>query len=63
MRPREPLAIAAGATVHFGPGGLHIMLEGLTRALTPGEDVPFELLLDGGGSLSVSARVRALGDG
>ena len=63
MRPREPLSIAAGATVQFAPGGLHIMLQGLTRALTPGEEVPLELLLDGGGSLSVSARVRALGDG
>jgi copper(I)-binding protein len=63
MRPREPLLIAAGATVYFAPGGLHIMLQGLTRALTPGEEVPLELLLDGGGSLSVSARVHALGDG
>ena len=63
MRPREPLAIAAGATLRLAPGGLHIMLEGLTRALTPGEQVPLELLLDGGNSLSVSARVRALGDG
>ena len=63
MRPREPLAIAAGATLRFAPGGLHIMLQGLTRALKPGEEVPLELLLEGGGSLSVSARVRALGDG
>jgi copper(I)-binding protein len=63
MRPRESLAVAAGTTLRFAPGGLHIMLEGLTRALTPGEQVPLELLLDGGGSLSVSARVRALGDG
>jgi hypothetical protein len=63
MRPREPLSIAAGATVRLTPGGLHIMLQGLTHALTPGEDVPLELLLEGGGSLSVSARVRALDDG
>ena len=63
MRPREQLAVPAGATLRFAPGGLHIMLHGLTRALTPGEEVPLELLLDGGGSLSVRARVRALGDG
>lgn len=63
MRPREPLPVAAGATLRFTPGGLHIMLQGLTRALTPGEEVPLELLLEGGGSLSVRARVRALGDG
>jgi copper(I)-binding protein len=63
MRPREPLLIAAGATLRFAPGGLHIMLQGLTRPLTTGDEVPLELLLEGGGSLSVSARVRALGDG
>ena len=37
------------------------MLHGLTRPLSPGEEVPIELLLEGGGSLAVSARVRALG--
>jgi len=63
MRPREPLSIAAGATLRFAPGGLHIMLQGLTRPLAPGDEVPLELLLEDGGSLSVSARVRALGDG
>ena len=62
MRARERLAVAAGATLRFAPGGLHIMLQGLTRALTPGEEVPLELLLEDGSSFSVRARVRALGD-
>jgi copper(I)-binding protein len=63
MRPREPLLIAPGATLRFAPGGLHIMLQGLAHPLTPGEDVPLELLLDNGGSLDVRAHVRPLGDG
>ncbi len=63
MRPHEPLAIAAGATVRLAPGGLHIMLHGLTGPLQPGDEVPLVLQLEGGGSVTVSARVRALGDG
>ncbi len=61
MRPHEHVALAAGGTLRLAPGGLHIMLHGLTRQLSPGEEVPIELLLEGGGSLAVSARVRALG--
>ena len=63
MRAHEPLRIAGGATVRLAPGGLHIMLHALTRPLTPGDAVPLVLLLGGGGTLEVTARVRPLGDG
>ncbi len=63
MRPHEPLRIAAGETVRFAPGGLHIMLHMLNRPLASGEDVPLTLLLEGGAPVTVIARVRALGDG
>jgi periplasmic copper chaperone A len=63
MRAHEPLRIAPGETVRFAPGGLHIMLHTLARPLAAGEEVPLVLLLEGGGSLTVTARVRALGDG
>ena len=62
MRAHEPLRIGAGETVHFAPGGLHIMLHSLKRPLAPGDEVPLVLLLEGGGSLTVTARVRALGN-
>jgi len=62
MRVHEPLRIAAGATVRFAPEGLHIMLHMLKRPLAAGDEVPLVLLLEGGGSLTVLARVRALGD-
>jgi periplasmic copper chaperone A len=62
MRPHERLRVGAGETVRLAPGGLHIMLHMLTRPLTPGEEVPLLLLLEGGASLTVMARVRALGD-
>ena len=61
MRPHEHVALAAGETLRFAPGGLHIMLQGLTRPLSAGEEVPIELLLEGGGRVAATARVRALG--
>ena len=63
MRPREPLRIAAGETVRFAPGGLHIMLHGLKRPLAAGDEVPVTLLIEGGGSVTAMARVRPLSDG
>jgi periplasmic copper chaperone A len=62
MRVRERLRVGPGETVRLAPGGLHIMLHMLTRPLTPGEEVPLTLLLEGGASVAVSARVRALGE-
>jgi periplasmic copper chaperone A len=62
MRAHEPLRIGAGETVRFAPGGLHIMLHMLKRPLAAGDEVPLVLLLEGGASLTVTARVRALGD-
>jgi copper(I)-binding protein len=60
MRPHEQLAIAPGQTVKLEPGGLHVMLHGLTRPLAVGERVPLILTLAGGGSLQVTAAVRPL---
>ena len=48
------------ATVRLAPGGLHVMLQALAHPLTPGNEVPLVLLLEGGGSLAVTARVRPL---
>ncbi|HEY2339297.1 MAG TPA: copper chaperone PCu(A)C [Steroidobacteraceae bacterium] len=62
MRVHESLRVAPGETVRFAPGGLHIMLH-LEHPLAAGDEVPLVLLLEDGGSLSVVARVRALGDG
>ena len=62
MRPHE-LRIAPGETVRLTPGGVHIMLQGLKRPLAAGDEVALVLLLQGGGSLAVTAHVRALTDG
>lgn len=60
MRPHEPLVIAPGASVELEPGGLHVMLHDLAHPLAVDEQVPLELLLEGGGRVTVSARVRPL---
>ncbi len=63
MRTRDALTIGAGQTLRFAPGGLHIMLHGLKRPLAAGEEVRLLLLLQGGASVPVIARVRALAEG
>ncbi|HUL46518.1 MAG TPA: copper chaperone PCu(A)C [Steroidobacteraceae bacterium] len=60
MRPHEPLVIAPGASVVLEPGGLHVMLHDLAHPLAVDEQVPLELLLEGGGLVAVKARVRPL---
>ena len=63
MRAHEQLTIAPGDTLQLAPGGLHIMLQGLTPPLKVGDQVPLELRLAGGATVTVRARVRPLGDG
>jgi hypothetical protein len=63
MRPQAQVRIAPGQTVNFAPGGLHIMLHGLTRTPAVGDELVLMLELAGGATLRVSARVRPLTDG
>lgn len=60
MLPHPRLTIAPGHSVTLRPGGLHVMLNGLTHPLKVGERVPLVLLLAGGGKLTVMAEVRPL---
>lgn len=60
MRPHEQLVIAPGETVKFEPGGLHVMLHGLTRPLAVGQSVPLLLHLADGSLVAASAVVRPL---
>jgi periplasmic copper chaperone A len=62
MRPHEQLPLAPGQSVHLTPGGMHVMLMDLRQPLEPGAQVQLVLLLEGGMSLTVMARVRALGE-
>ncbi len=61
MRPLARLNVAAGQTLSFQAAGLHVMLEGLRQALSPGQSVPLVLCLADGSSLTVAATVRPPG--
>jgi len=60
MRPVEKIDLPAGETVKLQPGGLHIMLIGLTRQLSPGEDVEITLIFEDGSRASLQAPVKTV---
>jgi hypothetical protein len=60
MRPVAKMDVKAGAETELRPGGLHIMLIGLTRPLAEGASVPLTLTFEDGSSKQVSAPVRAI---
>lgn len=62
MRPVEGgLPIDPGGTVKFAPGGLHLMIVGLTGPLVQGDKVPLLLKFEEAGEIAVSFDVRAMG--
>ena len=60
MRPHEQLVVPAGQTVKLEPGGLHVMLHGVTQSTPVGQSVPLALLLADGQKVQVAAVVRPL---
>ena len=52
------IEIPANGQVELKPGGLHVMLIGLTRDLNPGETVPVTLQFEQAGAVTVEAEVR-----
>ncbi|MGB0668477.1 MAG: copper chaperone PCu(A)C [Porticoccaceae bacterium] len=61
MRPVSGgLSIAAGETLIFKPGGLHIMLFNIQQPLEAGENTPLQLNTDQCGSLQIDAEIRSL---
>jgi periplasmic copper chaperone A len=62
MRPVEGgPSIEPGRTVRFAPGGLHLMIIGLTGPLVQGDKVRVMLKFEQAGEISVSFDVRAMG--
>lgn len=59
MKPLESgLEIPAGATVELAPGGLHIMLIGLTQDLTEGMTYDLTLTFEQGGEVVIPVPVQ-----
>lgn len=61
MRPVAGIEVPAGGTVTLAPGGLHVMMMGLTRPLAVGERVPLTLTFERAGAVQVEAQVQAAG--
>ena len=62
MRGAPGLALPPNGTVTLKPGGLHIMLFGLKRALARGERFPVDLVFEHAPSVRVMVVVGGAGD-
>ena len=58
MRPLAAIDIAAGQTVTLTPGGVHIMLLGLTQPLREGKSFPLTLSFDHAGQRQVTVAIE-----
>lgn len=52
------IEVPANGSVELKPGGLHVMLIGLTRDLNPGDKFPVTLQFEKAGTITVQAEVR-----
>ncbi len=59
MRPVPQLALHAGETVRFEPGGLHLMLTGLRQPLPAQSQFALVLHFAKAGDVTVTVQVRA----
>jgi len=62
MKPIAGVAIPAGQTVTFAPGGKHVMLFDMNPSITPGTRVPLLFVFADGQRIETSARGIGAGD-
>lgn len=58
MHRQEAVAVPAGEAVTFSPGGLHVMLIGLTRDLKTGDTFELTLMFEKSGEKTITVTVR-----
>ncbi|MFN3389486.1 MAG: copper chaperone PCu(A)C [Allosphingosinicella sp.] len=63
MLPLDRVAVPAGETVAFEPGGKHAMLFGLGPEVTPGGTVVLNFSFEGAPAVSAQAEVRSVAGG
>ena len=61
MAPIKDVAIPAGGTVKFEPGGKHVMLYDLSPEVRAGGKIPLRLAFANGKTIEVEAELRAPG--
>jgi copper(I)-binding protein len=57
MRRVDGIAVGAGQVVELKPGGMHLMLMGLSRPLKSGDSFPLTLRFEKAGDLKVEVKV------
>ncbi|MGR3570673.1 copper chaperone PCu(A)C [Brevirhabdus sp.] len=60
MSPMQDLPLAAGVAVTMAPGGMHIMLTGLSRKLVEGESFPLTLTFEDAGTMTLQVPVQGI---
>jgi periplasmic copper chaperone A len=58
---QDGLSIPAGGSVVLKPGSYHVMMIGLKKPLTAGENFPLTLTFEKAGNISVTVPVQAMG--
>ena len=58
MEPQENVPVPANSTVEFKPGGLHVMLVGLTTDLKVGDTIKITLNFEKAGNLLIEVPIR-----
>lgn len=61
MRPAGVVEVASGRRLVLEPGGLHLMLMGLTEPLKEGETFPLTLRFEDGAPVTVTVPVLGIG--
>ena len=61
MRPVQAIEVNVGEPAVLRPGGLHVMLIGLTRDLKAGETIPLTLRFRNAGERTIEVPVQAAG--
>ncbi len=62
MAPVKQVAVPAGASIAFAPGGKHVMLFDIGPGVQPGTRVPLGLAFADGRTIETEARVVGAGD-
>ena len=60
MRPVDAIDVLPGQSVTLEPGGLHIMLMGLTKKLEPGATLPLTLSFEKAGEMDIELPIHPI---
>jgi copper(I)-binding protein len=61
MRPVADIPVPANGEVTLQPGGLHLMLIGLTQPMNAGQSIPVTLRFERAGEVTIQLAVQAAG--